>query len=409
MTSKSLETTSKSTFKYDFKRFSKFLDNFKNTNFWKSMEATVEDSPWHREANVAVHTEMSLEQARRWFPRDEDLQLSDDRHMTLVSLAVLFHDTGKPPMEVTKESAERGVYRSYANHEQRSARIFEGYTLDHWDEFKDMIQLSDVYLVTWIIEHHLPYSLKQPAKVEALAKSLLALPEEGDADVFFNSLRGDAYGRTSDSWDINTRNVEVWIEAMQIEMFKLVTAGYLPDEVTNDRTNGELVVLVGPSGAGKSTMRKQLVDVYGFKVFSLDDLRVKFAETFEPSFPFSGTEGQKYMAAFAVSVEKEKEFKEYADKALYALFDSFNKIVIDNTNTSSKQRKRYLEMAKRFKMHTKALYFPTSLRLLDARNQTRGDKKLPDEALANLFYAVAVPAKGGEFHDVYVVKDNYAQ
>ena len=30
----------------------------KSSDLWTVMVNTVEDSPWHREANVAVHTEM---------------------------------------------------------------------------------------------------------------------------------------------------------------------------------------------------------------------------------------------------------------------------------------------------------------------------------------------------------------
>lgn len=44
------KTTEESLFKHDFKRFPKFLEYFKTTDIWKAMEATVENSPWHREA-----------------------------------------------------------------------------------------------------------------------------------------------------------------------------------------------------------------------------------------------------------------------------------------------------------------------------------------------------------------------
>lgn len=398
-----METTSKSIVKYDYTRFPNFLDNFKKTNFWKAMQDTVENSPWHREANVAVHTEMSLVAAEPW------MEGKDDRHKLLTSLAILFHDTGKPPMEVVKESAERGVYRSYANHEQRSARIFEGYMVDHWAEMEGWIEPRDVYTVTWIIEHHLPYGLKDPKKVAKLADTLMSLPDVSDADIFFNALLGDAHGRTSDNWEQNTKGVLDWVAAMYEAMDDAVVRAALDEDSLDDRT-GAMWLLVGPPGIGKSTIRAELerhcIDTQlRYEVFSLDDMRLRYATThFEAEMEALGSARAKYRFAFAKCNEVETEFRQYTDKELHRIVKTNEVVIVDNTNTSAKQRRKYLTLADQHKMDKVAIYFPSSLALLHERNNERADKKLPVEAIEALFYSISIPSIGGEVDEIQYIQ-----
>lgn len=388
------ETTSKSIVKYDYTRFPKFFSEFKRSEYWKSMEATVEDSPWHREKNVAVHTEMSLEQAERWFKPD-----ASDRHKLLTKLAILFHDTGKPPMEVEKTSEERGVYRSYANHEQRSARIFEGFMFDNWAEMKDWIDMVDVYTVAWIIEHHLPYGLKNQNKIDALVKSLVGLPRNEDIAIFFNSLLGDAHGRTSDNYTENTKNVVEWVEDMTARVLAMPA-----NTIRREDFKGEVLMLVGPPGVGKSTVRDHLIKTQKqLFEYSLDDDRLMYAAMMHPQeYDALPTEAARYQFAFRVATDEEKAFGIFTEANLKKVFERGNQglIVIDNTNVSIKQRRKYIELANQNKMYHWAIYFPSSMKFLLERNEKRGDKKLPHGALQNLFHAVAMPSAYGELHNV---------
>lgn len=401
MTLETTETTRELTIKYDFPRFSKFLDNFQQSEIWKSMESTVEDSPWHREANVAVHTMMALDQAQKWFPIVRSS--ISDRHIILTKLAILFHDTGKPPMQEVKENKERGVYRSYANHEQRSARIFEAYVVDNWTEWFDgWITHEDVYVVTWIIEHHLPYGVKNKNKINTFVSSLLALPQLLDIDIFFNAIRGDAYGRISDNWDTNIAAVEEWISDTIKQMRE-----YLPTQLAminaSDKLTKEVVFLVAPPGAGKSSTRILFED---YAVFNLDDLRVQFYRE-DPTYLAESDPVAEYALAFSHAMNNEASFKQYAMAVATNLFANNNKILMDNTNVSVKSRRPYLELARQNKFFTSAVYFPTSARLLHQRNDIRQDKKLPYTAIENLFNAVALPSRGGEFHSVVIAPSNY--
>lgn len=426
MTSNTKETTREFFVEYDLTRFPKFLDSFQQSEFWKSMEVTVEASPWHREANVAVHTMMALDQAPKWYPPEmreistttgtgetsnmivNIVHESDPharRHIILTKLAVLFHDTGKPPMEEVKENAERGVYRSYANHEQRSARIFESYVMDNWDEwFRGWITPEDVFAVSWIIEHHLPYGLKNENKIVALVESLMGLPSLRDISIFFNALRADGYGRTSDKWDDNVANLEAWVADMTDRINKHIPA-YTKKVMEAGKLEKEVVFLIGPPGVGKSSARILFED---YSVFNLDDLRVQYYRDNHPDAADEDVKEQ-YSKAFFYATENEALFKAYSMAKAVELFSTKSKVLIDNTNVSIKARRQYLDLAKQQKFFTTAVYIPASLRLLKERNESRPDKKLPLGALDNLHYAVALPSRGGEFHSVVIASSNYGQ
>ena len=51
-----------------------YIESFKTGQQWAEMQATVEDSPWHREANVAVHTEMCIDYYETTFAEDRGVR-----------------------------------------------------------------------------------------------------------------------------------------------------------------------------------------------------------------------------------------------------------------------------------------------------------------------------------------------
>jgi predicted kinase len=404
------ESTVKPHVEYDLTRLHELIDNFKLTNVWKVMENTVENSPWHREKNVAVHTEMTMSEAAKHFPRPADgreLTYLDRRHIVLVSLALLFHDTGKPTAEVVKESEDRGVYRSYAGHEQDSARTFEDYVVTNWDQFESLITVWDVYVITWMIEHHLPYGLKQKDKVLALDKSLIMTFLPNGPEVFFNMLKGDTGGRISDAYETNYQKMLDWIDERQAVMEQIGPLVFAQNEHMNNMADTpEMVMLIGPSGAGKSTLRRALA---GYEEFSLDTLRLQFAVGNVDVVKGIGPLADKatYRIAYQYAVDNEQEFDKYVDAHLNHMFRNHKYIVIDNTNTGAKRRKRYLEMARQRGMRTTALYIPAALDQLVKRQETRNDKTIPAGAVAAQFASVAVPSFGGEFDAVNIAPHNF--
>lgn len=412
------ETTVKSSSEYDLTRLQTIVDNFKLTKTWEVMKATVENSPWHREANVAVHTEMTIEAAQKHFP---DLSTAENdylrrRHIVLVTLALLFHDTGKPVAEVTKTSEERGVYRSYAGHEQSSARVFESYAIDNWAQFGKLINQWDVYVITWMIEHHLPYGLKQKDKVEALDKSLALMFEPNTPEVFFNMLMGDTGGRISDAYETNYSNMMSWISERRAAVAEITP------KVANDCIRAEslfeytdvpvMMMLIGPSGAGKSTIRNSLTSTVPstWTVLSLDDMRMEFAKGNVPVVKGIGPIADKetYRLAYAYYAENEAEFGVFAQRKINEAFKSGKSVMVDNTNTGAKRRRQYLALAKQHDMVTVAFYVPSSLDVVLARQTSREDKFVPPESVIQQYNSIALPSLGGEFDIVRLASHNFA-
>jgi len=191
------------------KEFDAFFETFRKSDLWKAMVNTREDSPWHREANVGVHTQMLIKFYKENFAphRSETQQVT-----TLV--ACLFHDVGKPPAQVTKHSEERGEYRMYAGHEQLSARIWVDYAMTHEAQVSEGLRmdLSDVANIALMLEHHVPFGLKDPRKRKALKDAFMTRMGEAGHRAWLDLLMSDQNGRISDGQAEKLAAVDVWMK-----------------------------------------------------------------------------------------------------------------------------------------------------------------------------------------------------
>ena len=189
--------------------FNDFFEEFKQTILWKNMVATVEDSHWHREANTAVHTQMMLD----WYMKNVFQHRSPQKQL-FTMLAIVFHDVGKPVVEEEKHNIARGTYRSYANHEQHSAREFEHFMMANNEHYRKQLglTLADVYAITTMIAHHLPYKYEKSAKRIGLKRTIQHALGSPCIDEFYDLLRADQHGRISDNGDTEKQEVEDWIK-----------------------------------------------------------------------------------------------------------------------------------------------------------------------------------------------------
>ena len=204
------------------------------------MEILSEDSPWHREANVAVHTEMVL---------NEFFKLNrEDKHFDLAAVSLLFHDTGKPATRSERYKPERGTYYVYAGHEQKSARIFEDFYMSNQDIFENWLSKDDMHKVSFIIENHLPFKFEKDAKISAFRDALYSTL--GDLEeAFFDHVICDTRGRISDDAEEKIKSTVDWVE--NIKSIKPINIQSEP------KVNQPiLTVLIGASGSGKSTYSK---------------------------------------------------------------------------------------------------------------------------------------------------------
>lgn len=378
----------------DIARVLKFIDNFKLGEQWAIMVATVEASPWHREANVAVHTEMCLAQYIARFAMDRSEQQNK-----IAMIALLYHDVGKPAAEEVLEKKDgTGMFRRYAGHEQNSAVTFmECYVRDQ--ELQNILSRIEARAVRWIIEHHLPYGMTDKAKRQALRiATLMAFEDCGISDqTFFDCLRSDAAGRISDDHGQKLQNVENWIKEFRaIEML-----GVQPPSM---QSMHRMYILIGPSGSGKTTWRKKCAA--DALVISHDDMKIEFWRA-AVDCPMPMSDSEVYETAWKYStIDNEGEFKKFALKRQAEIMAKAKKfqldVVIDIVNASKKKRTQFVDMGRKSGMSMVAIEFWNTLDTLVARQKTRGDKSVPASSIKAQMHATACAWVGVEVDHVAV-------
>jgi predicted kinase len=367
-----------------------FVDYFKTTPHWATMVATVEDSPWHREANVGVHTEMAIE---HYISTHAANRTSYQNKLAILSL--LFHDTGKPAAEEVVTSETRGTYRRYAGHEQDSAVCFTEFFLK--DQYlQSLITVEDARKIRWIIEHHLPFGFKDPTK-RAQLRTAIAHTLREDEETFFDHVRSDAAGRISDGHPQKLQDVEDWFTE-----FKKVP--FVVNRV--DSKMGRAFVMIGPSGSGKSTWTKERVRLHD-KVVSMDTMRHQFWFTKNSAGSALPDDKDFYRTVFEHACANEKEFNAFMqDETRWAFHDlkiTGGDVYIDNTNGSKKARAKWIQEARNIGMKVVAVEFWNTLDTLAGRQKTRPDKEVPYGSLKAQYFAQTCAWHGSEVDEVVVV------
>jgi hypothetical protein len=191
-------------------RFDEFLKNFRSTQMWRDMVNTREDSPWHREENVSVHTLMLLD----WY-QDNLFNSRTENQRMLTMVGCLMHDIGKPPAQIIKSSPERGEYRAYHGHEQLSARMWVSYAAENMEMITTVLRFSadDVSNIALMLEHHVPFGLKDKVKRKNLKTAFISRMGESGHQAWLDMLMSDQHGRISDGQAEKLAAVDEWMEA----------------------------------------------------------------------------------------------------------------------------------------------------------------------------------------------------
>lgn len=362
--------------------FEFFLEAFKQTPVWQTMLDTVEDSPWHRETNVAVHTEMCLAQYR-----DRFSAFRTDEQNKIAAIALLFHDVGKPSAEEVLDKKDgSGQYRRYAGHEQESAIGFmESYV--QTPALRDLLTPLQARQVKWIIEHHLPYGLKNEKKVKDLRSAMKATMGEFE-ETFYDCLRSDAAGRISDDHEQKLANVEEWIAA-----FKSVEP-----TVFDTKRARNMYIMVGPSGSGKTTWRRRKQEELALMgqascVISADDSPWSCpAEEYDAAWKYCTIdETHKGFDAY-FRAEVEKSFVDAKSRSAH--------MFIDLVNASKKKRAAWCDLARKHEYRVIGVEFWILFETLMKRKETRGDKKVPQQSLKQQMRATSSCWLGSEVEEI---------
>ena len=189
--------------------FESFFKIFRQTQMWRDMVNTREDSPWHREENVGRHTEMLIE----WY--NDNLASSRSNTMQNLSLvACLMHDIGKAPAQQVKFSEDKGEYRSYAGHEAYSSRMWVDYAMQNYELVTNTFRFSmdDIMNIAMMIEYHLPFGLKDKVKRKNLKQAFLARMSEFGHQAWLDFIMSDQHGRIPDDPVPKLEEVDRWMK-----------------------------------------------------------------------------------------------------------------------------------------------------------------------------------------------------
>lgn len=378
--------------------FDRFFQDVKKTSMWKDMADTVEGSEYHREANVAVHTEMCIDYYLKNISKDRD-----ERSQILTLIALLFHDISKPEAEETimRDGAMR---HRYAGHESMSANSFLSFMCDNKELtfrfFAEGYDWNDVRKIKFMIEHHLPYGLKnvhKRANMKRAVQSVLG----SDEQCFYDMLISDCSGRISDDHETKKKSVNDWIQGFKDqEPAKPIPAA---------KNKNEFFVLVGPVGAGKSTWTEKMVSRNPeVLVVSEDEYRVQFYnKCTSMNWDFTHhlkSEAEKYSIAWKYcSIDHPKEYNAFVLENFESALNSGKSIILDRTNGTRKGRSRWIEAAKQKGFFIQSVEFYVSEKTSQDRQMSRGDKVVPADRVHQMYYQFDVPMSGVEVHGSTII------
>ncbi len=356
-----------------------YFNEFQLDTLYTTMVSTVEDSPWHRERNVGVHTDMVVSQ---YLSRQND-ETFDVRG----AIGCAFHDVGKPASEIIKHKPERGEYRAYHGHELVSARMWEDWAVRNWNFLVEEFNFApeDIYVVGWMIEHHVPWATKKDAKLDAFAATAYETLGVGSR-TWTDMSMADQTGRMSDDSHQRIAECDEWIDDHNLRVVKA-------EHRWKEFETKTVFMLIGPPGCGKSTFRKVLEATHnGAAVLSMDDLRL---EWYDPN---------DYGNAFA-KASKDSSFNAKVDKVYVEMLRENTHVILDNTNTAGRARKRWMAPARARDFRLVAVLFPSTRQTVIDRQKTRTDKTIPNHVVMDMYDRLSLPLYG-DFDQVLVVDGN---
>lgn len=265
------------------------------------LEDTPQDTDWHAEGNVHIHTSMALD-ALYGLIDIEGKDLDEDQILTLV-LAVALHDIAKPTC--TKPIEIKWIERIAAPKHEYKGACYIAYRLADLG-----LPFSIVHKIISLVAYHIMPKLLVVKGADAFQYKKLA--RSTDMQLLYFLEKADMIGRTCadqkeqieyiDLFKLFSIEHKAWLTTTPYTEWKKVidnelasfpeqTRKFVLSRTISDAEDGvihsveegiarsfsyrddfsELIILCGPSGAGKSTwIRNNLPD---FEVVSMDQLR----------------------------------------------------------------------------------------------------------------------------------------
>lgn len=355
-----------------------YFNEFKFSEYYQEMSKMSEDTLHHSEHDIGTHTDMVVANYIGMAP------FTWLEHDYIGALACAFHDVGKPKSLIVKNNEERGDYKAFHGHELLSARMFDDWAMNNIDSlYRIGITKIDIFITSWLIEHHLPWSITKSNKLLNMVSTLHQ--HFGDSMVFINMLKSDASGRIRKYSEIEAKKHDQKQQAWISNFNALFDTFEIP---TQDKYENNVFICIGASGSGKTT--KVLDNVEPQYIHSMDTLRHEWYDT------------EDYHNAFVKSCEDsdfenkvKQHFNQMVSKKLPYIF-------VDNTNLTKKRRAFYINTARQHKYNVKAILFQNSINTLIERMDSRDDKKVPASVVINQYNKLQLPSFG-EFDNILII------
>ena len=148
---------------------------------------------------------------------------------------------------------------------------------------------------------------------------------------------------------------------------------------------------IAASGSGKSTFIDK--NKFGEQlVHSMDILRREW---------YGDDPEEAYQAACA-----DKDFEKKVKESFKEMLKEGDTIFVDNTNLGKKRRAFYISEARRAGYFIIGILMPVSLDEIISRQDTRGDKLVPMDAVIRQYNTMQMPHLGAELDSLIVSDDN---
>lgn len=354
--------------------FTNWYENeFKATNLYNAMANTTENSRWHREESVAVHTDMVVSEYLK------NTQYIWGKYELMGAIVCAIHDIGKPDAKEVLERDDGSKYNRFSGHEQLSGMLWIDYILSTDTSIQVYVSDSDIYNIAVMAQYHLPYSIKNTR-----ANYLKChLEKFGLTNVFIKCLVSDCNGRLADNPQDTVDRMSAWVESVfGVGSIKKAFENTQPLAASGkfemgDSPNTDVVLMVGCAGAGKSTHIKNHLS--GMQVHSLDTIRIeKYSQDGDPTDPIE---------LYGLVFNRTNECKDFSRHVINDFNDKQRRgsIVIDNTNLTPKSRSKYRSWISKTS-NMGAIVFLSSFDVLYNQVKNRKDKYIPYEVASRMYY-----------------------
>lgn len=111
----------------------------------------------------------------------------------------------------------------------------------------------------------------------------------------------------------------------------------------------------------------------------------------------------KYFGGFDIVSLDTIKTRKNEEKSIIKLIEAGKNIVIDNTNPTVEERKKYIDYAKQYKFKTVGIYFRSSVDECNKRNAER-EKTIPLKGILSTAKKLQQPSYSEDFDELYYVR-----